>query len=678
MPVRIQDSASLTYRADIDGLRGVSVLLVMLFHARVPGLEWGYLGVDIFFVISGFLITRLLVDELEASGRPALTRFFSRRARRILPALFVMLVLVAPLAFWLLTPGHLIRFGYSAAAAAVFAANIVQATQPLGYFSAVGDGEALVHLWSLGVEEQYYLVFPFLLWALHRLAGRWLWLALTGLAAASLGLRGWLHLTDPQASFYWMPPRMWELLGGAVIATIPPLVQAVVARFAWPLSVLAIALLAVVPIARWAVGPYVIVHPVFSLPVVAAAALILMLPPQATVTAPLLRWRPLVLIGLISFSAYLWHQPLLVLARAATTQPLTLPASIGLLLLVLVLAAGSWRWVEQPFRRAGWSSAIPTLGWAAGGSALLLAVGLGLAALGASRGTPAITQLAALRDTEYARMESCSFSGSSRALRDACRAGARGPVRLAVHGDSHAAALFGGLGPMAQAAGFGAQEYAWPGCPPMLNVPGLPPHLAHCQIFSARFVRHMAERPSITTVVLTARWPYHLEGSTFDNGLPGGQEPADGTLRLDPVAARKGLEALVGSLQRQGKRVVIVYPAPEAGWLVPDRLLKRSQHRWLADVPMTVPLDRIVSRLARSNAMLDGVRAAGPVLRIDPVPLFCDPVRRLCRQHQGETAWFMDDDHLSPAGAARIWKAHRFRFAAALPGKAPVPARDGG
>lgn len=661
------------HRPDIDGLRGLSVIVVMLFHARIPGMEWGYLGVDIFFVISGYLITRILVGELETHNGVKLADFFARRARRILPALFAMLILTAPFAWWLLTPPHLVDYGHSMAAAAVFAANMVQAEQSTGYFATMGDGEALIHLWSLGVEEQFYLLFPLLLWGLYRISPRWLWLMLAIIASASLALRAWLHLSDPPASFYWMPPRMWELLGGAVMATLPPSVCSAFDRFSRPLSILALMLLASLPLARLALGPFAIVHPGFALPTVAATALILVLSPHQSVAATLLRWRSLVAVGLISFSAYLWHQPLLVFARAATAEPLPLVVSLALLLVVLALAAASWRWVEQPFRRAGrWRTGV-TLGYSVGASAVIVALGLGLAALATAGSTPAITKLANLRDAEFARMEACSFSNPLRPLSDACRIGTRGRVRVAVHGDSSAAALFGGMGPLAQSAGFAAQEFSRPGCPPMLAVRGLPAHLAHCPPISERFLRHLADNSSITTVVLSARWPYHLEGSTFDNGLPGGKEPDDGTLRLAPEVARDGLQKLVDALQKMGKRVVIAYPVPEAGWLVPDRLLKKSQHSWLQDLPMTVPYDTIQSRLSRSNSMLDGVIGAQPLLRIDPLPLFCDPVQQLCRQHAGDAAWYLDDDHLSPEGAARIWAAYGEWFTATALTDLPAP-----
>ncbi len=336
------EAGQLKYRSEIDGLRAVAVLPVILFHAGFETFRGGFVGVDIFFVISGFLITAILVEEL-ADDRFSLTGFYERRARRILPALFVVMLVCIPLAWMWMLPRQIEEFSNSLLATALFASNILFWRES-GYFAGVSDEKPMLHTWSLAVEEQYYLLFPiflFLAWRFRRNHVFWLVLA-CALLSLAIGEWGWRH--KPTANFYLLPGRAWELLAGSLAA---------LAAHRRPVAGndgLALAGLALILFAIFVFDESVPFPSLYALVPVLGAVLILLFARNGTLAARLLSNPLFVGVGLVSYSAYLWHQPLLAFARIYTfgqfdegVRALTLAATAGLAWL-------SWRFVETPFR----------------------------------------------------------------------------------------------------------------------------------------------------------------------------------------------------------------------------------------------------------------------------------------------------------------------------------------
>ncbi len=329
------------YRREIDGLRAGAVLPVILFHAGFSIFSGGYVGVDVFFVISGYLITSIIIGDLR-NGRFTIAGFYERRARRILPALFFVMLCCIPFAWTLMLPAQLADFTKSLIAVSLFGSNILFGGQD-GYFGP--EAQPLLHTWSLAVEEQYYIVFPLLLMGLWRYRRNRILTVIIALAALSLLVAelGWR--INPKANFYFTPSRIWELLAGALCAFAPAPRPGLRSNL---LSGLGLALIVGAILHFDESLPFPSLYTVIP---VAGSALIILFAAEQTWTARLLSIRPLVGIGLISYSAYLWHQPLFAFARLSSVEP---PGTVLLLSLAaasLALAYLSWRFVEQPFRR---------------------------------------------------------------------------------------------------------------------------------------------------------------------------------------------------------------------------------------------------------------------------------------------------------------------------------------
>ena len=365
---------SLHYRREIDGLRALAVLPVLFFHAGFATFRGGFVGVDVFFVISGYLITTIIITELSA-GRFSIVGFYERRARRILPALFLVILVCLPFAWEWFTPRDFRSFSQSLAAVAAFVSNILFWRTSF-YFDPSMEFKPLLHTWSLAVEEQYYLFFPVTLLLIWRLGRSWVlgFLALAFLV--SLLAAQWGSRANPGAAFYLLPTRGWELLVGVFAAFYladddrrsPPPVICEAGAYT------GLALIAYSVFVFDGQTPFPSLYTL--VPTLGAALLILFATP-ATGVGRLLGNRIFVGVGLISYSAYLWHQPLLAFARYHSDFGLDSPPILASLLLTsLGLAYLTWRYVETPFRNRQRISRKVIFSGALAFSAAFLAVGL--------------------------------------------------------------------------------------------------------------------------------------------------------------------------------------------------------------------------------------------------------------------------------------------------------------
>lgn len=332
----------LKYRPEIDGLRAIAVLPVILFHAGFEVFSGGYVGVDVFFVISGYLITTILIDAIEQNSF-SLFDFYERRARRILPALFFVMTACIPFAWVWMLPSQMEDFSQSLIAVTLFVSNFLFWLES-GYFESAAEEKPLLHTWSLAVEEQYYLVFPIFLllgWRLGR--DRFFWL-IAIMSLFSLSLAEWGSRYFPSANFFLAPMRAWELFAGSMVAVL--IKKRGIQSNQW-MSMLGLLGIGFAIFTYSASTPFPSVWALFP---VIGTVLIILHGDQRTVVGRMLTFKGFVGIGLVSYSAYLWHQPLFAFARL---RVLGEPDG-GLMLLLsgatLILAYMTYRLVEQPFR----------------------------------------------------------------------------------------------------------------------------------------------------------------------------------------------------------------------------------------------------------------------------------------------------------------------------------------
>ncbi|QEL65050.1 hypothetical protein OTERR_15740 [Oryzomicrobium terrae] len=335
------------YRREIDGLRALAVLPVILFHAGFEAFGGGFVGVDIFFVISGYLITTIILAELE-QGKFSIVNFYERRARRILPALFLVMLICIPFAWFWLLPSDMKDFSQSLVAVSGFASNILFWRES-GYFGTAAELKPLLHTWSLAVEEQYYVIFPLFLMLFWKLGKRWMLVTLGLVFVASLVLAQWAAYAKPTAAFYLLPTRGWELLIGAFAAFY--LSQANRKAFGKGLSEfggwLGVALIIYAIFAYSNTTPF---PGFYTLVPTLGTVLIILFATQQTTVGKFVGNKAFVGIGLISYSAYLWHQPLFAFAKhSSLTKPSSLVYGV-LAVLAIVIAYFTWKYVEAPFR----------------------------------------------------------------------------------------------------------------------------------------------------------------------------------------------------------------------------------------------------------------------------------------------------------------------------------------
>lgn len=604
------------YRPDIDGLRALAVLPVLLYHADVPGFSGGFIGVDIFFVISGYLITGIITREIDAGAFSILT-FYERRARRILPALLAMIAWVLIMVSILFLPSDLEGVGPSALAAIGFLSNVWLFTQT-GYFQGAAEVTPLLHTWSLGVEEQFYIGLPIVLIVIARTRPSW-----RLKAVLSLMLISFVWATAKQAdtdgfAFYMLPTRAWELFAGSLLAL--GAVPAVTRR--WAAEIVCGCALAAIALATALYDKQTVFPGVTAIvPVLAAAALIHCAP--GTWTGRLLSMKGPVWIGLISYSLYLWHWPLIVFWRYTPGHDLTLGSSAGLILASIAIAWASWRFIEQPFRSARRFPSRSIWHWSAGGMGMAAAAALALWSQGGwtSRfDAAALSYARGANDVSPARAD--CIAGQITDYPRSCNLGSTAAPSAMIWGDSHMVEIAWVLGEQYGARGQSIAQRTRGSCPPVIGYDT--PRDPRCAVFNAAVMDQIAASPAITTIYLGGYWA----------------QPIYRDARVDSL-----LDQTIAKLEAAGKRVVLFGPIPSQVSPVPRLLAFQG-----ADAP---------------TALTDDVRADAlwfsrhyPAWRTRGVTII-EPIERLSHGGRtmivaGGTPLYYDSHHLSLAGARHV------------------------
>ncbi|WP_454796933.1 acyltransferase family protein [Novosphingobium lindaniclasticum] len=652
------------YRRDIDGLRTIAVLPVVLYHAELPPFSGGFVGVDIFFVISGFLITSGLLKDANEQ-KFSLLAFYDRRIRRILPALLAVTMATLAYGTFVMLPGELLALGKSAVSVALFSSNIWFWSQ-LNYFGPAPYESPLLHSWSLAVEEQFYIFWPLVvaLFTLKPLR-RWFLPAIVAAIVISFGLSEFIVHKSPNFAFYMFPTRAWELLLGALLAVAPSLrIPNPALRLAAALAGLGLVLVPMLTYTGATLFPGLSALPVC----VGTALLLLANAEQDNVVARLLGSGPMVFVGKLSYSLYLWHWPVIAffwLQRGAAPSPVE-----GALLVAasFVLSYLSLRYVEAPFRQRS-STNIDTRivqrRVVAFGALALLAIGLASAPLIVTRGLPGRLPQPALLATEFSPKPftpeiGCALGGSKGI--ENCAKGIAEDDRSTVvlWGDSHARALGFGFTKATEQAGIPLRTAVKSSCSPLpgtLETDGTLVADDSCRRFNEMIFEAIRSNPHVKTVVIAGRWARFVNDSA-----PGSNEAITSKFLLDEqervagpeqtkAVLQRSLERVISRFGAAGKEVLLVEQAPS----FPDNARKcvaRSLWRGKSAEDCSVREADVRRRRLALTTMFEDIAARHDNVRlIDPLPVMCRG--GLCPADDRGLPLYADEHHVTERGSAR-------------------------
>jgi peptidoglycan/LPS O-acetylase OafA/YrhL len=564
----------LKYQPEIDGLRAVSVMLVVLYHAGLP-ITGGYVGVDVFFVISGFLITALIAKEIN-NGTFSLAKFWERRIRRIFPASLVTMLVVLILGTLIMVPRDLEKLGQSSIAQAAMLSN-VYFWRDVDYFAGSAETKPLLHTWSLAVEEQFYLFYPILLVCLSYYR-RIQFGLLLGLSLISFVLSVIFVAYRPQAAFYLLPFRAWELLLGGLIALRPIYISSKTARELLAATGIVLILLGAVLFDAATPFPGIAA----MLPCLGAAAFITGNLFDKTSSGRILSWQPIVFVGLISYSLYLWHWPIMAFMRYLYI-PFTLTNSILAIAASLILATLSWKFVEGPFRKShksspkkSWIPQLQTRGVIVSGVlSLIVMAGLGFSVIW-FKGLPGRYSEQMLLLVDDATWNGSQFAATKQDLTSSQFKSVglnKDQIDFVVWGDSHALMYFEVIDELAIRHRLCGHFIGVAGNPPIPNVwRGRSREQGENAAKVLEYVKHSG----IQNVVLIARWSLYTEGYSeselhfeekgqrLEDGLiRDANSPSDQSIDDARRAFKAHFAALLHQLYEQQIRVWVVQQVPE-------------------------------------------------------------------------------------------------------------------
>tara|TARA_B110000503_G_scaffold50841_1_gene82171 strand:- start:8555 stop:10564 length:2010 start_codon:yes stop_codon:yes gene_type:complete len=647
------------YRSEIDGLRALAVLPVILFHA---GFEWfsgGFVGVDVFFVISGYLITTIIISEM-AEGRFSIINFYERRARRILPALFFVMAACVPFAWLWLTPIDLKEFGQSLVAVSTFSSNILFWLGS-GYFDTAAELKPLLHTWSLAVEEQYYILFPIFIMLTWKLGVKWVIIFLAVIFLTSLGFAQWAAYSKPSFAFFLLPTRIWELLAGVFVAFYLKYnlhFKSDVANQLLSLVGLSMIIYSIMIFDDKTPFPSF-----FTLIPVIGTSLLILCAVQRTLVHCVLSLKPIVGIGLISYSTYLWHQPLLAFARHRLSWDVSEVFLLFLCFVSLFMAWLSWRYIEKPFRDKA----------KIGRNAIFvssLAAILGFSALGFY-----IHKIPIQINTSVTLSEvkidipikfkgiihngtTCSFP-TLYSNDDLCEISGEGKGnKIILIGDSHARVL-SEVFYSSRLIFESLTDLSASGCPFLLDVDIYIGRKITCSNdYQLARKNILSQRPD-NIVIYQARLPLYFYGDGFDNGKPGGKEirpkllVSDSLIGFDDDNETLFINSLRKSLKfiaQTNQSLFIILPSFSNGWNPTEMLISMEKNGLSFEEAkdfLSVPKELVNKRVSYLREFLVTLsKESDNITLIEPNEFFCSEVVCSPLNEYGELL-FSDTDHFS-------------------------------
>jgi len=646
-------NSQITYRPDIDGLRAIAVLAILFYHARFTAFAGGYVGVDVFFVISGFLITSIIIKDINA-GEFSIARFYERRIRRIFPALYVILLFVLIATYFLYNPENFTQAIKSVIATVGFVSNILFWTET-GYFDAPATLKPLLHTWSLAVEEQFYIFFPLLLVFITRFFRAKLRGILIGLAAVSLLVSLYVINQNPASSFYFPHLRAWELLIGSLLVFIKPSVKPNMV-LAHLLSILGLGMI----LASTFLYTETTLFPGLSalLPTLGSAIIIYSSFHNRSIVGKLLSLPPFVFIGKISYSLYLWHWPIIIFGMYYIIQ---IPTTTQMWILVTIsffLAALSWHFVENPFRAKGFLTRQRIFIFAGGAMTATLVVSGLLYFTQKTPGHFSQEELETFSNTipSWNEREGCIESDQTN-LKDLnrCMLG-DGKVQpsFLVWGDSHAEALAPSIDEAARLNNMTGYVANHASCPPILGI--YRKGKTFCVDINNRILTYIEEHPKWETIILVSRWTVSTEGERYKTDPEAVVTLVDTQSSIpegsNTLIFEAGMQRTIEKLLALHRKVVIVSTVPEVGYNVPSAYFIALRTGRDVNQIIAPTFNEYHQRNATANEVIAKLQSQYNILVIDPSSVLCDQTN--CKVVRDGKPMYIDSNHLSYFGASYV------------------------
>jgi peptidoglycan/LPS O-acetylase OafA/YrhL len=660
------------YKSHIDGLRAVAVFLVVFFHAGFSFLKGGFVGVDVFFVISGYLITSLIITEKD-SGTFSLKHFYERRARRILPALFFVMFVSLPLAWFSLLPSELKSFSESLIATTSFLSNIYF-LKTSSYFDSASELKPLLHTWSLAIEEQYYLIFPLLILLFWKLGKRKVILILFIIFCLSLALAQMESINHPLVGFYGLTTRCWEFLIGAFGAFYGDKIfykSKYRAKIFNLVSFFGFFLILYSALTFSKLTPYPSLYTLF--PTFGTFMIVLCATPN-TLIGRLLSLKILTGSGLISYSIYLWHQPLLAFARQFSLGKLSSLSIIFVIGITILLAYLTWRFIERPFRdQKKISRQFMIYSVITAGAVLLFVSFFCHLKKGFVDRLPPNINYESLGEKLDADGEVCKlhpdkeFSGVN-----ACYFGdLKASKVVALYGDSHAQAISYELNAYFIENKIKGMRVSAEGCntiPKIYDNRNISAsNIENCKNSYANFLKFVEKKAS--EIVIISRWTFRLypipgmiDDLNFDN-LEGGVEWNEyreyvalnekDQISSDLISKKYAVYHFLNSIAALKIKTIIIGPVPEVGWNIAKKnfLYFIKNKKILPEISTSYQLYR-----NRNQVILNIFEnfSSANVFFVQPENLFCKKNYGRCFAQEDGVPMYYDDDHLSNYGSQML------------------------
>ncbi len=640
-----------SYRPDIDGLRAIAVLSVVIHHFFPSILKGGYLGVDIFFVISGFLITNIIVGQIE-ENKFSLKVFYVRRIKRIFPALITVLLTTLILGWFSMWPDEYKNLGNHVFGASIFISNFIL-WKEVGYFDPAGIYKPLLHLWSLSVEEQFYIFWPILLVFVHKKKVNMLWV-ITGVIVLSLASVLYLSSKDPSARFYFPITRAWEFSFGAALVFLPKLnLYLYLKKYAKLISFTGITFIFLGLI--WGKSF------AFAVPVVLGAAAVIGFSSETPVGRYFLSLKPMIWIGLISYPLYLWHYVLLSFYKINLVGIDYSWVRILLLIASLILAVLTYYFIERPIRFSKKNKEHVLLAC----MSLLLLSGIFVNRLrgleSRFEGNKAYKNYLSIQWKETDLRNKLCLSQFSNLDKGFClKENSKKISSVALIGDSHANHFYYGINEHFPKKGMGLIQIGEGGCVPFL---GLKPqdqkdiNVIHCPQRS-NYLKKIKNDSFVKTVILGARGPLYIFGNDYPN-MPKSLFLRSETLKSENNAEvyEYAFKKTVSEFLKAEKQVIFIIDNPEMSFepkqcinLLPVQILKPNKN------PCAVSRKSYDDRNKEYLAIVNRVSEQFPEMKVfNAADQFCD--KEWCWAMKDSVMLYRDDDHLSKTGSLLVGKA---------------------